>query len=113
MIEVNTENRPLINSMSNEIVYNDGELELKVSVDRDTLWIKTEEIVDIFDINRPTVVKHIGNIYKSQELEENSTCSILEQAAKACDFEVAGVDGDVFAGICRLEPMIEFSKITI
>ena len=28
----------------------------------------------------------------------------------ACDFEVAGIDGDIFAGICRLEPVIEFSK---
>ena len=27
----------------------------------------------------------------------------------ACDFEVAGVDGDIFVGICRLEPIIEFS----
>jgi len=31
----------------------------------------------------------------------------------AFDFEVAGVDGDIFAGICRLEPMIKFSEIAI
>ena len=28
----------------------------------------------------------------------------------ACNFEVAGVDGDVFAGICRLEPTLEFCE---
>ena len=33
-------------------------------------------------MNRPAIVKHIGNIYKSEELDKKSTCSILEQVAK-------------------------------
>jgi len=33
-------------------------------------------------VNRPAIVKHIGNIYKSEELDKKSTCSILEQVAK-------------------------------
>lgn len=27
---------------------------------------------------RPAITKHLNNIYKSDELHENSTCSILE-----------------------------------
>ena len=68
--------------MKNEVVYNDGELELKVPVNSDTIWLKSENIAEVFGVNRPAVVKHIGNIYKSQELGENSTCSIMEQVAR-------------------------------
>ncbi|WP_307838692.1 RhuM family protein [Francisella noatunensis] len=39
-------------------------------------------MASIFDVNRPAIVKHIGNIYKSDELDKNSTCSILERIAK-------------------------------
>ena len=34
------------------------------------------------EVNRPAIVKHMGNIYKTEELEDNSTCSILEQVVK-------------------------------
>ncbi|MDY0328585.1 MAG: RhuM family protein, partial [Arcobacteraceae bacterium] len=64
------------------VVYNDGELELKVSVKRNSVWLNADEIAFIFNVNRPAIVKHIGNIYKDEELEQNSTCSILEQVAK-------------------------------
>ena len=33
-------------------------------------------------MNRPAIVKHIGNIYKSEELSKDLTCSILEQVAQ-------------------------------
>jgi len=64
------------------VVYNDGEIELNVSVDEETLWLNSEDIAQIFNVKRPAVVKHIGNIYKEDELAEKSTCSILEQVAK-------------------------------
>ena len=64
------------------IIYNNGELELKVSVEKETIWLRSEDIALLFDVNRPAIVKHIGNIYKTDELEEISTCSILEQVTK-------------------------------
>ncbi|MFX4232867.1 virulence RhuM family protein [Aliarcobacter butzleri] len=71
-----------MSDISNLVVYSDGELELKVSVNNQTVWLSADEIAYIFDVNRPAIVKHIGNIYKDEELEQNSTCSILEQVAK-------------------------------
>lgn len=68
--------------MSNAVVYKDGEIELKVSIESESVWLSTEEIALIFNVKRPAIVKHIGNIYKDEELEQNSTCSILEQVAK-------------------------------
>ena len=67
---------------SNIIVYNDGELELKVSLENETVWLNAEDIAHVFSVNRPAIVKHIGNIYKNEELEQKSTCSIMEQVAK-------------------------------
>lgn len=71
-----------MDNISDIVVYNDGELELKVSVERDSIWLSADEISYIFNVNRPAIVKHILNIYKDDELEQNSTCSILEQVAK-------------------------------
>lgn len=68
--------------MENIIVYNEGELEINVSVENETIWLSAENIATLFSVNRPAIVKHIGNIYKDDELSENSTCSILEQVAK-------------------------------
>ncbi|MDN5042169.1 RhuM family protein [Aliarcobacter butzleri] len=71
-----------MSDISNLVVYSDGGLELKVSVNNQTVWLSADEIAYIFNVNRPAIVKHIGNIYKDEELEQNSTCSILEQVAK-------------------------------
>lgn len=71
-----------MSDISNLVVYSDGELEFKVSVNNQTVWLSADEIAYIFNVNRPAIVKHIGNIYKDEELEQNSTCSILEQVAK-------------------------------
>jgi len=55
--------------------------EIKVKLEQDTVWLDAHLIAHLFNVNRPAVVKHIQNIYKSNELNETSTCSILEQIA--------------------------------
>lgn len=58
-----------------------GEVEFKVRFEDETVWIDAHQMALIFGVNRPAVVKHILNIYKTGELNERSTCSILEQVA--------------------------------
>ena len=55
--------------------------EINVKLEEDTIWLDALAIADLFGVNRPAIVKHVGNIYKSEELEKDSTCSILEQVA--------------------------------
>jgi len=55
--------------------------EIQVNLDKDTVWLDAHLIAHLFDVQRPAIVKHIKNIYDSGELEQNSTCSILEQVA--------------------------------
>jgi hypothetical protein len=62
------------------VIYQSGEIELKVSVNKETIWLNAEDIAQLFDVQRPAIVKHIGNIYKTNELSRKITCSILEQA---------------------------------
>ena len=67
-----------MNNISNIVVYNDGELELKVSVKEETIWLTQKQIAEIFEVNIPAISKHIKNIYKDNELNQFSTVSILE-----------------------------------
>ena len=55
--------------------------EINVKLEKDTVWLDAHTIAELFGVNRPAIVKHVGNIYKTGELEERSTCSILEQVA--------------------------------
>ncbi len=63
-------------------IYQSGEIEIEVSVDAETIWLSPNDMAAIFGVQRPAVVKHIGNIYKSNELAKDVTCSILEQLTK-------------------------------
>jgi prophage antirepressor-like protein len=59
--------------MSNIVVYNNGELELNVSVEQDTIWLTQKQIAELFQKDVKTVNEHIKSIYKDEELNENPT----------------------------------------
>jgi prophage antirepressor-like protein len=82
MIKARGEILDKMNIQNQAIIYNDGEIELNISVEKETIWLRSEDLALLFDVNRPAIVKHIGNIYKPDELAATSTCSILEQVAK-------------------------------
>jgi hypothetical protein len=53
-------------------------VKLNVFVENETVWLTQQQIADLFGTKRPAITKHLQNIYKTGELSENSTCSILE-----------------------------------
>jgi len=59
-----------------------GDIKLEVKLEKDTIWLDAHQLAKLFDVNRPAIVKHIGNIYRLGELFEKSTCSKMEQVAK-------------------------------
>jgi prophage antirepressor-like protein len=61
--------------MSDIVVYNNGELELNVSVKQDTIWASVNDIAKVFDIDRSVVSRHIKNIFKDKELDEKVVCA--------------------------------------
>jgi len=56
----------------------DGTINLDVRLENETIWLTQAQIAQLFGIKRPAITKHLNNIYKSEELLERSTCSILE-----------------------------------
>ncbi|MGB5920428.1 hypothetical protein [Arcobacter sp.] len=62
-----------MNNISNIVFYNDGELELKVSVNEETIWLTESQMSELFDTSTDNIGLHLKNIYKEIELKENST----------------------------------------
>ncbi|GAC21898.1 hypothetical protein [Paraglaciecola arctica] len=59
-----------------------GALELDATVKDESVWLTQQQMADLFDTKRPAITKHLGNIFKSGELDRESTCSILEHMAE-------------------------------
>lgn len=57
---------------SNIIVYNDGELELNVSVKNETVWLSQKQLCDIYEKDQSVISRHINNIFKDKEVVEKS-----------------------------------------
>ena len=54
---------------------------IDVRLQENTVWLTQKQIAFLFQVKRPAITKHIGNILKSGELIENSVSSILEHTA--------------------------------
>ena len=53
----------------------DGNIQLKVKLENDTVWLTQSQMAELFGVDRTSIVRHIRNIYKSEELDQNSTCA--------------------------------------
>lgn len=53
----------------------DGSIQLKVKLENDTVWLTQSQMAELFGVDRTSIVRHIRNIYKSEELDKNSTCA--------------------------------------
>ena len=58
---------------SNIIVYNDGELELKVSVEQESVWLNLNQLCELLDRDKSVISRHIKNIFLEKELEKYAT----------------------------------------
>ena len=53
----------------------DGNTQLEVKLENETVWLTQSQMAELFGIGRTTVLRHIKNVYESEELEEKSTCA--------------------------------------
>ena len=70
-------NNKLIGDEKNILFYNDEEGNIKVEVllENEDVWLNTEALAALFNIDRSGIVRHINNIYKDEEMAEKSTCA--------------------------------------
>ena len=61
--------------MSEIILYTteDGLTKVDVKLENETVWLTQEQMAQLFGKSRSTISEHISNIYKEEELEQNST----------------------------------------
>lgn len=50
-----------------------GALEFKGDFQNETIWASLQQIADLFEIDKSGISRYIKSIYRSSELEENST----------------------------------------
>ena len=72
---------------SNIIVYNDGELELKVSLENETVWLNRNQIAELFGRDVKTIGKHITNVFNDGE---------LNRIAVVANFATTAIDGKIY-----------------
>ena len=77
-----------MDNISNIVLYNDGELELKVSVNEETIWLTQKQLSELFSVETHTINYHIKNIYKQKELNKNSTIRIFRIVQKEGNREI-------------------------
>ena len=53
----------------------EGEIVFDIDRDKETIWATQEEMAKIFDVDRTVIVRHLRNIYKDGELDEDRTCA--------------------------------------
>ncbi|NOT18393.1 MAG: hypothetical protein HOP20_10075 [Sulfuriferula sp.] len=58
----------------------DGQINLEVRLQDETVWLSTEQMSRLFDRDRSVLTKHINNVFKEAELELNSNVQNLHIA---------------------------------
>lgn len=66
------------------VEFKNGEFTLDVSVtpNEDTVWLSQKQIATLFGIDRTVVGRHIKNVFKSGELDEESMCANFAHMGK-------------------------------
>ena len=76
------------------LIYQTDDLQTQIEVRlvEETVWLNQYQMAELFDTDRSSIGKHISNIYKTNELEEKSTCAKIAQVRIENSVEVMGYD---------------------
>lgn len=68
----------------------DGKTEIKVQLDKVTVWLNLNQIVELFERDKSVISRHINNIFKEKELQKDSV--VAKNATTASDGKIYQVD---------------------
>ena len=57
----------------------DGQTQIDVRLEDETVWLTQAQMSELFQTDRTSIVRHISNIYKVDELDRESTCVKIAQ----------------------------------
>ena len=64
----------------NVTIYQTGEVELKVSIKNETIWLRQDKIALLFEKERSVITKHINNILNDKEVDKESNVQKMQFA---------------------------------
>ena len=59
-----------------------GKVKVEMYLLNETIWLTQQKIADLFGVQRPTITKHLKNIFDTGELKEEVVSSILEHTTR-------------------------------
>ncbi len=77
-------NIPAQNDTFNEfLLYTtaNGHVKVEIFLHNETVWLTQEKIAQLFDVDRTVITKHLRNIFKTNELLEDSVCAKIAHTA--------------------------------
>ena len=70
--------------MKNEIVLfesSDHAVKLEVTLNQETVWLTQAQMAELFDTARSSIAYHIGNIFKENEVPQDTSVEIFDKSA--------------------------------
>src|SRR3972149_4092110 len=83
----------------------DGEIQLDVRLDKETVWLTQAQMAELFDRERSVVTKHINNVFKEGELSKRSNVQILHIASSNKPVSFYSLDAIISVGYRVKEPL--------
>lgn len=59
----------------------DGSVQLDVPLEKETIWLDAHQMARLFDRDRTVILRHIRNVYSTNELSKTATCAKIAQVA--------------------------------
>ena len=77
-----TDNK-MIASNSDIVFYkkDNGDTNIELLINGETLWVSQKTMAEIFDIDRSVITKHLKNIFNDGELDKNQVCAKFAHTA--------------------------------
>ena len=89
---------------NNDIIFykkNNGDTNIELMVNGETLWVSQKTMAEIFDIDRTVITKHLKNIFNEGELQKEQVCAKFAHTAndgKTYNTEFYNLDAIISVG---------------
>jgi hypothetical protein len=90
----------MLDMQSEIIIYQteDGTTKIETRLENENVWLRQEQMAELFQRDRSVITKHIGNIFNEGELEEKSNVQNLhisgsDKPVKFYSLDVKEIEG--------------------
>ena len=88
-----------------------GKIHVNALLREETLWLTQRAMAELFEVERSVVTKHIGNILKEDELQENSVCAnFAHTAADGKNYNTAFYNLDMIIAVGYRVTYVSYRK---